>query len=109
MRDHVRRECAAGRLAPEVVAVGPWWQDDGQHELDIVALAGRSRSPVLIGEATWARAADGVRISRTLRNKAFALTGRPDDLRYLVAARDHVRGLPDDVIAVTAEDVFAPG
>jgi uncharacterized protein len=54
-RTYLRREAAAGRLGPEIVALGPWWRADGQDEIDALALAGRSRTPVLAGEAKWAR------------------------------------------------------
>ncbi|MGK2937384.1 MAG: ATP-binding protein, partial [Solirubrobacteraceae bacterium] len=54
VRRHVRRMAADGELG-DVVAVGSWWQDAPPVELDVVALAGRGRAPVLVGEVKWAR------------------------------------------------------
>ena len=36
-RDHLRRLAVAGDLGPEIVAIGPYWTDDGQTEIDAVA------------------------------------------------------------------------
>lgn len=107
-RDHVRRECAQGRLASGVVALGPWWREDGQDEIDAVALAGRRREVVLAGEAKWARSVDGGRLLSALRRKAASLTAEPDVLTYVVAAREGVRDLPAQAVGVTAAEVFAP-
>ena len=43
-----------GELGARVIAVGPFWTADGHNEIDIVALAGRARTPILAGEAKWA-------------------------------------------------------
>ena len=51
-RDHLRLRAGRGDFGGEVVAVGPWWTPDSRNELDAVALAGRARRPVLVGEAT---------------------------------------------------------
>ncbi|MGH8909664.1 MAG: DUF234 domain-containing protein [Egibacteraceae bacterium] len=107
-RDHVRRECARGRLANGVVAVGPWWQQDGQNEIDALALAGRQRRPVLAGEAKWARSATDPRLVHALRRKAATVAKDPDQLTYVIAARESVHDLPPQTIAVTAADIFAP-
>lgn len=107
LRDHLRREAAAGRLRPEVVAVGPWWRDDGGDEIDAVVLAGRSRTPVLVGEAKWARTVDAARVRHQLERKAAALGADPDRLEYLVCARDEVVNVPPGTVTVTSEDIFA--
>lgn len=111
-RDHLRLLAAGGQLGPEVVAIGPWWTPDSRHEIDAVALAGRSRRPVLAGEAKWSRTEDAHRLLFDLHRKAAVLTDEPDRLRYVVAARDRLTGLPHDadppVLAVTAAEVFAP-
>lgn len=47
---------------------------------------------------------------RLLAAKAVALTGQPlapDDLRYLICAREQVDHAAPDTMVVTAEDVFA--
>jgi len=62
-RDYLRREAAAGRLGDQIVALGPWWRDDGQDQIDALALAGRSRVPVLAGEAKWARSVSAAPLS----------------------------------------------
>lgn len=110
-RPHEAALMLAG-LGPEVGAIGPWWMPDSRHEIDAVALAGRSRRPVLAGEATWSRTEDARRLLFDLHRKAAVLTDEPDRLRYVVAARDRLTGLPYDadspVLAVTAAEVFAP-
>ena len=111
-RDYLRLVRARSELGGDVVAIGPWWTPDRRHEIDAVALAGRDRRPVLVGEARWARRQDAHRMLAALRRKAAALTDEPDALQYAVAARERVTGLTGDgrpaVLAVTAEDIFAP-
>jgi AAA+ ATPase superfamily predicted ATPase len=46
-RQHVRRLAAGGQFGDRIVAVGPFWTADGHHEIDVVALAGRPRTPIL--------------------------------------------------------------
>lgn len=106
-RVHLRRMAAAGDLGTDIVAIGPFW-NTGQEpvEIDAVALAGRSREAVLVGEAKWARQVDGAAIRRALERKAEALPRSRRDIRYAVAARESVRG--DGVLAITADDIFGP-
>ena len=107
-REHLVRLAAVGELGEEIVDIGRWWRDAPAVEIDAVALAGRARRPVLAGEAKWARSVDGGRIRRDLERKAEALPGQePDRLRYAVCAREHVTG-GDDLLAVTAAEIFAP-
>ncbi len=107
-RDHLRRLADAGTLG-DVVAVGPWWAESGNHEIDAVALAGRSRAPVLVGEAKWARTVNGRAVRETLAAKAGAgLAVDPETLTYAVAARTRVTALPEGAISLTAADIF-PG
>lgn len=106
-RAHLRREAAAGRLLSDIVALGPWWQDDGQNEIDVVALAGRSRAPVLAGEAKWAKRVSAAVLYRQLVRKAAALTPDSEDLVFAVCARREVTDVPDGILAFTAEDVFS--
>lgn len=107
LRDHLRREAVCGRLRPGVVAVGPWWRDDGGDEIDVVVLVGRSRTPVLVGEAKWARSVDAARIRRELERKAAALGADQDQLDYLLCARSAVTNAPPGTLTVTATDIFS--
>lgn len=106
-RDHIRAMAIAGTLAPEVVAVGPFWTDDGVNELDAVVLAGRSRAPVLVGEAKWSRGIAAPRLVADVRRKIEALPGGRADLELLLCAREEVRDAPTGVRAITADDIFA--
>ncbi|GAT70831.1 ATPase [Planomonospora sphaerica] len=105
-RDHLRLRAA--EIGPEVVAVGPWWRGDGQHQIDAVALSGRSRTPILVGEAKWGRKVNAARIRAGLAAKATHLAADPDDLRYAVCARESVTNADADVLSVTAADIFSP-
>jgi uncharacterized protein len=107
-REHVRRLAAGGEFGDRVVAVGPFWTADGHNEIDVVALAGRARLPVLVGEAKWAREVSAPRVVADLHRKAAALPGAPHDgLRIAICARERVTNLPDDVVPITAADIFS--
>jgi len=105
-RLHLRRLAARGDLGEGIVAIGPFWtagQDPG--EIDAVALAGRGREAVLLGEAKWARRVDGSRVRAGLERKGAGLPRVSDDPRFAVCARGSVdRG--EDILRVTAEDIF---
>lgn len=105
-RDHLRRLAATGDLGPEVVAVGPFWTAaEDPTEIDAVALSGRSREAVLVGEAKWAKRVDGERLRAELSRKAEALPRLAPEPRYAVCARTEVTGT-GDLLAVTAADIF---
>ncbi|MBW8060670.1 MAG: ATP-binding protein [Solirubrobacterales bacterium] len=104
-RQHLVRLAAAGDLGPEIVDVGRWWQDSPPIEIDAVALAGRSREAVLIGESKWSRRANGPALRAELAQKAEALPKLGPNPTYAVCAREQVTN-PDDVLAVTAADIF---
>lgn len=105
-RAHLRREADEGRLADDVVAIGPFWTaKEDPTEIDAVVLAGRGRAAVLAGEAKWARNVDGTAITRDLRRKVAALPRVRDDLQIAVCAREGVTG--DVPRVVTAEEIFA--
>jgi AAA+ ATPase superfamily predicted ATPase len=106
-RSHLRRLAAAGKLAPEVVRIGAFWSDHPPVEIDAVALAGRREEAVLLGEAKWARTANGARIVRELERKASALPLLAPDPGYVVCARERVTSLPTTATAVTAAEIFA--
>jgi uncharacterized protein len=105
-RAHLRRRAARNDLPKQqIVAIGPWWRDHPAVEIDAVALAGRHRQPVLVGEAKWARKVDGRRVAQALAEKARALPDLAGDYARVVCARDevdHHEGL--DV--VTSRDIF---
>lgn len=109
-REHLRRLALAGQLGDDVVAVGSWWQPDGSNEIDAVVIAqpNRTRVPVAVGEAKWARQVDAARIRSTLTAKAAALTGDFADLRYIVCARENVIRADEGLLTVTAADIFTP-
>lgn len=108
-RAQVRRMAAAGEFGPGIVAVGPYWTADGANEIDAVALAGRSRTPVLIGEAKWSRRISAPRLVADLLRKSAAVPGLVAEPRILLCAREGVVDLPEGVLAVTAHDIFAGG
>lgn len=106
-RTHLRRLADEKTLGDDIVAVGPFWTAEADPgEIDAVALAGRSRTAVAVGEAKWAKRVDGARIRRTLERKAEALPRLADDVQYVACAREAVEA-HDDVLAVTAADIFA--
>jgi AAA+ ATPase superfamily predicted ATPase len=106
-RDYLRRRAASGELGPNVVAVGPFWTAAADPaEIDAVALAGRKREAVLIGEAKWAKRVDGGRLRAGLERKAEALPRLAAQPRYAVCAREKVDNA-DGLMAVTAEDIFS--
>jgi uncharacterized protein len=106
-RDHLRRLAASGELGPGIVAVGPFWTAAADPaEIDAVALAGRGRKAVLIGEAKWAKRVDAGRLQAELERKAEALPHLAAEPRYAVCARERVDNA-GRALAITAEDVFA--
>lgn len=107
-RQHLVRLAANGELGPEIVDLGRWWQDSPPVEIDAVALGGRSREAVLLGEAKWSRKVNGPALRAELVEKAKALPRLSPTPTYAVAARDRVTD-PGDVLAVTAADVFGGG
>jgi uncharacterized protein len=105
-RQHLLRLAANGELGEQIVDIGRWWRDAPPVEIDAVALAGRGREAVLLGEAKWARRANGAALRTELEAKAAALPTLADDVSYAVAAREQVKN-PEGVLAITAADVFA--
>jgi hypothetical protein len=106
-RAHLRLLAEHGQLAPDIVAIGPFWTTAAQPvEIDAVALAGRARETVLVGECKWARRVDARRIRRELERKAQALPTLREPLQFAVAARERVENIDPDVLPVTAADIF---
>ncbi len=94
-RSHLRLLARGGKLGEGIVGIGPWWSADSRVEIDAVALAGRSRRPVLAGEAKWASRVDAERAVRTLHVKAAALPGvSPKRMQLALCARESVDNAP---------------
>lgn len=106
-RRHLVRAVVAGSLPADIVALGPWWNTDSSIEIDAVGLDGRSRTPVLLGEAKWARTRDATSMVRALERKAAALPGVADAPIFAVCARDTLSHVPSGVFPVTAADIFS--
>jgi AAA+ ATPase superfamily predicted ATPase len=105
-RDHLRRLATAGEIAPDVIAVGPFWTAAADPtEIDAVVLAGRRREAVLLGEAKWTRRVDAARLRAELERKAQALPRPSAERRYAVCARERIDNA-GDTLAVTAADIF---
>lgn len=105
-RNHLRRMAAAGELGDDLVAIGPFWTSaEDPAEIDAVALAGRGREAVLLGEAKWAKRVNAARLRTELERKAPSLPRLAPEPRYAVCARERVDAA-GDVLAVTAEDIF---
>lgn len=109
-REHLRRMADLGQLGPGVVAVGPWWREGGQGQIDAVVLArqGRTTTPVLAGESKWARRVNGAQLVHELRSKVQEGLADPDALRYAICARETITTLPSGAMGVTAADIFNP-
>ena len=106
-RFHLRRLAQAGELGDGIVAIGRFWvEQPEQIEIDAVALAGRGREAVLVGESKWRKREDAGRLVRTLTQKAQALPRRAETLRYAVCAREELRNVPPDTLTLTAADIF---
>jgi hypothetical protein len=105
-RDHLRRLAANGELGPDIVAIGPFWTAaEDPAEIDAVALAGRSRKAVLIGEAKWKRRVDGARLRGELERKAEELPRLDPAARVAICARERVDDA-GDALTLTATDIF---
>ncbi len=106
-RDHLRRLAAAGELGDEdVVAIGPYWTSaEDPAEIDAVALAGRRREAVLLGEAKWAKRISAPRLLADLERKSAALPRLRAEPRYAVCARERVDNA-GDALAITSTDIF---
>ena len=105
-RMHLRLLAERGDLGEGIVAIGSFWTTaDPPVEIDAVALAGRARTAVLIGEAKWSRQVDGARVRRVLERKAEALPKVRDPLELAICARETVTNA-DDARVVTAADIF---
>jgi len=106
-RRHLVRAVTSGALQGDIVALGPWWNTDSSVQIDAVGLAGRSRTPVLVGEAKWGRSEDAAAMVRVLERNAAALPGVTDSPRFAVCAREDLRNVPSGVFTVTAADIFS--
>jgi len=105
-RDHLRRLASAGELGEGIVAIGPFWTSaDDPTEIDAVALAGRVRQAVLLGEAKWAKRVNATQLRAELERKSTALPQLAGEPRYAICARERVDDA-DGVLAITAAEIF---
>jgi hypothetical protein len=88
------------------VRIGRFWSESPAVEIDAVEIAGKHEEAVVLGEAKWARRADGGRIVHDLERKATALPRIQPELRYVACAREHLTNMPSTAIALTAVDIF---
>ncbi len=106
-RMHLRRLANLGEIAPDVVAVGPYWTaGEDPSEIDAVVLAGRRRRAVLVGEAKWTPWIEKGRVLRSLERKSAALPAVSDQLGFAVCARDELLG-PEKCLEITAREIFS--
>jgi AAA+ ATPase superfamily predicted ATPase len=82
------------RLPFQPIQVGRWWTDDGQEEVDIVALG--SRGEVLFGEAKWGRVS--ARDLDTLQRRSELILPRLRGVRSVHFAVFASRGLQEEAV-----------
>jgi hypothetical protein len=114
-RAHPVRALADDERVQPIVALGRFWKQrvaegEDPYEMDAVVLSGRERRLTLVGEAKWARPADGSRMLRTLQRKVLAsglVAAEDPDPLFALCARERVTGdLPADTLVVTAAEAF---
>lgn len=105
-RSHLRRLAVGGALGEDVVAIGRWWKETGEDEIDAVVLAGRGREATLVGEAKWKKTVDARPLLATLERKAEGLPRIREPLRFAICARGRIRNVATGSLAVTAADIF---
>lgn len=111
-REHLRRLAHEGHLHPETVAVGEWWRLQGPStsdpcQLDAVVLAGRKRTPVVVGECKWAKTANGSSILGSMRRKLHeSKLADPATVTFYVCARERVER-SEGMEVVTTDDIFS--
>lgn len=108
-RLHLRRLAEQGQLGGDVVAIGRFWNtrsEDDQQEIDAVALAGRERAAILVGEAKWTHRVNGDRLRWELERKTAGLPKARPDLAYAIGARNAVEG-EAHLLRITAADIFS--
>lgn len=72
-----------------------------------LAQQGLARVPVLVGESKWGKSVSAGRIKAGLMRKAAVLTPDTAGLRYAICARERVERADEDVLTVTARDIFS--
>ena len=71
-----------------------------------MALAGRRRKPVLVGEAKWAKRVNGSSLLGDMRRKLYdSKLADPDNMTFVVCAREVVER-SEGMTVVTAADIF---
>ena len=112
-RAHLRRLAATGSLGvDDVVDIGEWWRSQGKGavdpcQMDAVALAGRRRLPVIVGEAKWAKKVNGASLLGGMRRKLHdSQLADPDKVHYYLCARERV-DRSEALTPITAADIFS--
>lgn len=104
-REHARQLAASGKL--EADSVEAWWSADGQHEIDLVGLAGRTKVS-FVGSAKWSARPLTRAVLSSLHAHAAALPGADEETLKLLYGRV---GCSSQVAAATvrcfsAEDLY---
>jgi AAA+ ATPase superfamily predicted ATPase len=113
LRIHVRGLANGDTLGKDIVAVGEYWNrqsgpKEDPSQLDLVALAGRSRKVAAIGEAKWSKSQSGAHLLDDLRRKvAAAKLPLTDSPIWVLCARDSITKAPPNCLPITAHDIFA--
>jgi AAA+ ATPase superfamily predicted ATPase len=113
LRSHVRVMANDGAFGEGIIAVGEFWNRqsgpaEDPSQLDVLALAGRSRKVAVIGEAKWSKSQSGERLLAEMKRKAIAaqlpLVESPN---WILCAREAITNLPPNCLPITANDIFA--
>lgn len=113
LRKHIVAMVSRGEIAEDVVAVGEYWNrqvgpQQDPCQLDVIAIAGRSKKVALIGEAKWAKKYDGARMLKGVTTKAsLAKLNLVEKPTWVLCTRDEVTNLPENCLSITAHDIFA--
>jgi hypothetical protein len=107
-RLHLRFLADQDHLDEDIIAIGPFWTaagEEGQLEIDSVALAGPDRATILLGEAKWARWVDGPESTGIWnRRRARSRRGICTPLRNCRSRGNHQRSTQPRAMA---RDIFA--
>ena len=106
-REHARGIAAAGQL--DAARVDAWWSTDGQHEIDLVGVAGPARIGC-VGTVKWSARPLSRDVLDNLNAHATVLPGAgPDTLRlvYGRAGGGHALATTPGVRCYSVDDMYA--